>query len=200
MKNKGFIVILVALVGVIVVAGMFYGRLSDGNSPNNLQLPSTLSSGESASSPNSGGESSTTDERKLPDFTIEDKDGEEVTIQSKFGKPMVINIWASWCGPCSVEMPYFQKAYEKYGENIEFVMINATGTEKSIDDAKKYLEKHGYTFPVYYDTENEAAYTLGITGYPTTYLLSAEGVPLTAAVGVIDEQVLMDALEILMQL
>ena len=113
---------------------------------------------------------------KVPDFTVYDNDGNEVKLSDFEGKAVVLNFWASWCGSCKSEMPDFQELYEQYGEDINFVMVNMTdGGRETLEHAKKFIEKQGYTFPVYFDTEYDAATVYGVRTIPTTYFIDKDG-------------------------
>ena len=71
---------------------------------------------------------------------------------------MILNFWASWCGPCRSEMPEFEQAYAQYGEDIQFVMVNSTdGYQETVDSASEFLAENGYNFPAWYDTDFEAS-------------------------------------------
>ena len=123
-----------------------------------------------------------------PDFTVTDADGNEVKLSDFRGKGVVLNFWASWCGPCKSEMPHFQAAYEKYGEELHFLMVNmaeAFGDPRS--DAEGFLNESGYTFPVYYDTLTECAYGYGVTGIPMTFFIDKEGNLVSGKSGMISE-------------
>ncbi len=111
-----------------------------------------------------------------PDFAVTNSDGNIVKLSDLKGKPVVINFWASWCGICANEMPSFQKAYDTYGQDVEFMMINLTdGMRESKNDADKFILENGYTFPVYYDAEREAAYAYYVSGIPVTYFVDKDG-------------------------
>ena len=88
----------------------------------------------------------------LPDFTMTDADGATLTLADFKGKPVLLNFWASWCGPCASEMPDIQSAWEEHGNDVEFVIVNMTDmngeTEQS---AKAFLAENNYTFPCYFD-------------------------------------------------
>lgn len=125
------------------------------------------------------------------DFSVENAEGEEVTLLSMVGKPMVLNFWASWCGPCKNELPDFQAAYEKYAGEVEFVMVNMTdGTRETKEIASAYMEEQGFSLPVYYDTAQDAAYTYGVYSLPTTYFIAPDGEIVAGAQGMIDGETL----------
>lgn len=118
----------------------------------------------------------TVSENAAPDFTVTDGEGNEVKLSDFRGKGVVLNFWASWCGPCKSEMPHFQEAYEEYGEDVHFLMVNmSTAFGDSQTDAEKLMEHGGYTFPVYYDTKTECAYSYGVTGIPMTMFIDKNG-------------------------
>lgn len=134
-----------------------------------------------------------------PDFTVYTRESEPVKFSEKTGKPMILNFWATWCGPCQSEHPYFQKAYDEYGDEIEFMMINPTDgyndTQESVD---KFIEKHGYTFPVYMDLDSEAHYIYGINAFPTTVLIDKDGYFIGGYSGALTQEMLDMLVEMLL--
>ena len=126
------------------------------------------------------------------DFTVEDIDGNQVNLYSFIGdKPIVLNFWASWCGPCKNELPDFQAAYEAYDGEVQFLMVNMTdGARETKETASEYMAEQGYTLPVYYDTAQSAAYAYAVYSLPTTYFISASGELTAAAQGMIDAETL----------
>ena len=126
-----------------------------------------------------------------PDFTVYDADGNAVNLSDFIGKPTIVNFWASWCGPCQMEMPDFDEKYKELGEEINFLMVNITdGYRETLEIAKEFVENSGYSFPVYYDTDKDAAMTYGINSFPTTYFIDAEGHAIARAQTMIDMETL----------
>lgn len=105
----------------------------------------------------------------LSALVLKDLDGGSINIDSFAGKPLVINFWATWCGPCREELPYFNKAKEKYGNRINFVMVS----NETIDEIVRFKNQHSDTF-LYAQTQI-ALSLLGITSVPTTYIYDANG-------------------------
>ena len=128
---------------------------------------------------------------RAPDFTVVDANGDLVKLSDFFGKPIVMNFWASDCPPCISEMPDFQAAYEEYGDEVVFVMVNCPWFfNKTVENEKAFLAEKGYTFPVYYDTYQFAAQAYGIRSIPQTFFLNESGEVVTYAQGMISEAVL----------
>ena len=121
-----------------------------------------------------------------PDFTVYDADGNEVKLSDYLGKPVVLNFWASWCGPCKMEMPDFNEKHQQLGEDVQFLMINLTdGTTETVEGASSFIASMGYTFPVFYDTSSMAAARYGVSSIPTTFFIDAEGYAIARATGAI---------------
>ena len=137
---------------------------------------------------------------KASDFTVYDNDKEAVSLSDFAGKPVVLNFWASWCNPCKSEMPAFQDAYETYGEEIQFMMVNMTdGTYETRLSASTFIQQMGYTFPVFYDPYYSAVSAYSIKSIPTTFFINADGYIVASIVGAINSARLRYCLDLLLE-
>ena len=175
MKRNNLILAVVALLFVGLLAGalVLYNDLSSRMEPDVLVEQEQDTPTETDPSPALPA---------APDFTMVDHDGTEVTLSSFLGKPVVLNFWASWCGPCKSEMPAFEDAYRAYGDRVHFVMVNLTdGGQETLASAKAFLADSGSTFPVYFDIRLEGASRYGVVGIPASFFINAEGYVVAAA-------------------
>ncbi len=131
-----------------------------------------------------------------PDFTVIDADSNEVKLSDFFGKPIVLNFWASWCPPCKSEMPHFNEVYNDVKDDVTFIMVDLVdGQRETIKKGQDFIDGAGYTFPVYFDTEQQAAYTYGISSIPTTLFIDKNGNIVKGYTGAIDKETLISNID-----
>lgn len=161
--------VLLALVFAAVLLGAkrLYDTLGAQVQMDTLGTQATQSAEESGTEPA---------KQTAPDFTVYDMDGNPHKLSDFRGKPVILNFWATWCGYCEAEMPDFEEKYQQYGDQIHFLMVDVTdGAQDTVEKASAFIAERGFTFPVYYDTELQAASAYNTSGLPTTYFLDAEG-------------------------
>lgn len=223
MKTK-YIILAVVIVVLFVGAIAVYRQLSKKYTPPmDLPLPTTAGKMPDATTPSDGitveprpfsqtnpSTEGTTSGKKpdvtgdikkntAPDFTVLDKDGNTVRLSDKFGKPVVINFWATWCPPCKQELPDFDKLCKEYGDRVVFMMVNLTdGYRDTVDGTKRFVSGKGYTFPVYFDTKDNAASAYNVSSIPQTTFIDAKGNIYTTRIGAMSEATLRSYLNALL--
>lgn len=196
MNKRNFI--FVALFAIVVFAAAFFGY--DYLSKNYTIEDNLSSSAEENSSEASEQETVTETETVMaPDFIVYDADGNPVSLSDFAGKPVVMNFWATWCGYCVKEMPEFEEAYKKYGDEVVFMMINVTGGNETKEKAMEFIEENGYTFPVYYDTDLSATYAYGAYSLPATGFVTKSGIFAGGQIGAMSGETLSYYIEQLME-
>ena len=182
MKNliKPLIITIVCVIAFVCVV-LLYNSLSSSYTPQSTNNPTQQNNNNA--------------DYTAPDFEMVDKDGNAVSLSQFKNKAVVINYWASWCGPCKAEMPYFEQAYKDF-EDVQFVMLNST-MDDSKEAADEFIKDRGYTFPVFYDTTGQFAYLYGISSYPTTFFIDKQGQLYTYARGAMTKDTLYSNIEMI---
>ena len=114
------------------------------------------------------------------DFTLTDQFGNTHTLDQYKGKTILLNFWATWCGPCRSEMPDLQAVYEDYGKNKRDLVVLGVaapnlGQEGSAEDISAFLEENGYTYPTLMNEDASLFYSYGISSFPTTFMIDKNG-------------------------
>ncbi|MBR6677586.1 MAG: TlpA family protein disulfide reductase [Oscillospiraceae bacterium] len=193
MKNKRILLILVLVFALLIGgASVLYSRLS--NTVKSDQLAQT----EDAPAAENTEEAEEKEPIIAPDFTVYDLAGKEVHLSDYRGKPVVLNFWASWCGPCKMEMPHFEEKSKELAGEVQFLMVNVTdGGRETVETASAFIAGEGYTFPVFYDTAYSASSAYGAYSLPTTIFINAEGHAIAQAVGAIDSATLQKGIDMI---
>ena len=190
--------ILLILMGVMTMTGWMNGLTgylssfgSGGTGPGTVG--ETAGAGQSEenteeSMSETADNESDADERQAvaaPDFTLTDQFGNSHTLSEYKGKTVFLNFWATWCGPCRMEMPYIQQVYEEYGSNSGDVIILGVANPKTgeqpnnsdvtQEEVEAFLSENGYTYPVVMDLDGSIFAAYGIQAFPTTFMIDTEG-------------------------
>ncbi len=173
-KSKLVVTITVLLLTMIVSAAL-YNTYKDRVDPSTGELTKTAQLENQLPVSPSTPESTNALAMKATDFTMQDSEGNDVLLSSFKDKPVVLNFWTSWCSHCKAEMPRFEEAYKKYGDQVQFIMLNAVKSEKNRDDGRTFIKNSEYTFPVFYDVDGKAMTLYTIRGFPATIFIDKDG-------------------------
>ena len=174
-----WMIILCVLIGVITAAALLYKKLGADFGTDNLQKVEPPNEDNTDDKTGTAEEENETVKNTAPDFKVLDAEGKEVSLSDFFGRPIVINFWATWCGYCKEEMPDFDKAAKEY-KDVLFMMVNVG---ESIETGTEYAKAQGFDFALFFDMDYLAAEAYGVTGYPTTFFINADGNLVTYARG-----------------
>lgn len=108
-----------------------------------------------------------------PDFTLKSRSGKNLKLSEYRGQVVMLNFWASWCGPCRQEMPLLEQLYQRY-QAMGFTIL-AVNVEDTSGDALKMLKDVPVNFPVLFDSDNRISDTYGIEAMPSTILVDRDG-------------------------
>lgn len=139
------------------------------------------------------------DKGKLPpDFELETLTGEVVKLSDYKGKKVMLNFWASWCGPCKAEMPHMQNYYKKNKDkaNVEMIAVNLTSQErKGLGGVENFINAYRLTFPVPLDKDGAIMDQYRVISIPTTYLLNTDGTIAQTFTAPVDEKTLAELID-----
>ncbi len=111
---------------------------------------------------------------RAPNFQLQNLAGENISLEALRGSPVLINFWATWCGPCKIEMPYLQQIYDS--QSAKGLVLYAIDVGESGTVAGKYLADNNLSLPVLLDTDRKVTTAYGITAIPTTFFIDRNGI------------------------
>jgi thiol-disulfide isomerase/thioredoxin len=134
-----------------------------------------------------------------PNFTLADVNGKKISLASFRGHPLVVDFWATWCGPCKVEIPWFEKLHDQYaGQGLQILGVSADDLDKD-DPAKLFTEKRDIAdfvqkmhmnYPVLIDADSIANSYGGLDALPTTFFIDKNGKIVASTVGLAPRDVI----------
>lgn len=110
-----------------------------------------------------------------PNFELMSLSGSPITLNSLQGKKVLLNFWASWCGPCQAEMPEMVEFYTAYEQDIEIIAVNMTNLERRQEDIDDFVTNYNVKFPVLLDKKGTVGELYQVRNIPTTFFIDSEG-------------------------
>ncbi len=167
-----------AILGMIIlIAGDIIGSSDYGSAARTQLQPGGPSSGKPA-----------------PEFTINSPSGSVIDFSEFSGKPLVINFWATWCGPCRLEMPYLEARYRTYEDQLNIIAVNSGESEHVVIEFVKDLD---LTFTIGMDKSGEVQKDYLVIGLPRTFFVDKDGIILAQHIGSMSEKQLDEYLRLL---
>lgn len=140
--------------------------------------------------------------KPVVDFALKTLDGKITKLSDLKGKVVVVDFWATWCGPCKASFPYLQKVYEKYKDNPNVVILavnsweGAKNEEERIKTVQKFIEENKYTFSVLLDENDKIIGKYGVEGIPTKFVIDKRGMIQFRDIGFSGGQEMMDKMDL----
>lgn len=168
-KNKIISIAVGVIVVIMIGAAVYQNTVSDG---------SDKASVEAAARPGF----------QAPSFELTGFDGNSYAVGGKRDHPLLLNFWASWCGPCHIEAPDLQALYEHYDGKLDLYAVNVTSLDTRLG-IQDFVEEYGLTFPIPMDETGEVTgKKYGVNGYPASFLIDQNGVVVDVIFSVINRE------------
>jgi cytochrome c biogenesis protein CcmG/thiol:disulfide interchange protein DsbE len=127
-----------------------------------------------------------TDRKAAPEFALKDVDGRSVSLADYKGKVVLLNFWATWCGPCKIEIPWFVEFEQKYKDR-GFAVVGVAMDEEGWEVVKPYLEQAKINYRVVIGNDTIAGLYGGVDSLPTSFVLDQEGKIAATHVGLVSK-------------
>lgn len=127
-----------------------------------------------------------------PDFQLQSLNGEALRLSDFRGRPVMINFWATWCGPCQLEMPLIQKYYEMHSPDLVVLAVNNDEPRASVQE---FVDKMKLTFPILLDPGARVEDQYRVRAFPTSLFINREGLIRYQHIGILNEQQLVQYLK-----
>jgi peroxiredoxin len=171
LKRSNLAGILVLALVIVLLAGALLVRLV-GTENATPETAAGAQTGETTTDESRSAQSLPREGYTAPDFTLEGLDGEPVSLSDWRGRPVLINFWATWCGPCEVEMPTIQAAYQAHqGEGL---VVLAVAVDDSAKNVRRFFEERELTLQPLLD-DGTASRAYQVFGLPASYFVAADG-------------------------
>lgn len=109
-----------------------------------------------------------------PNFELQSLDGQSVSLKDFKGKPVLINFWATWCGPCVYEMPFLQEIHDEWSS--KGLILLAINDGESLSKVSQFMQRYNFSLPVLLDNRQAVAKKYNIVGIPTTFFIDKDGI------------------------
>lgn len=172
-NSRNWLVLIAGFTVLAVIAVVFIGGLHPAAVNEEAGEPAGLENAPAQVSLPAGGPPLETGDRPY-DFTLADVDGNPVSLNTFIGRPLIINYWATWCGPCRIEMPHLQNTFEtRQADNLALLALNQDETAPEIE---AFYDEFGLTFPALLDEGSRTSENYGVGRIlPTTFFINAQG-------------------------
>ncbi|MGH7259021.1 MAG: peroxiredoxin family protein [Nitrospiraceae bacterium] len=112
---------------------------------------------------------------EAPDFLLKDLEGFQVSLDQHRGKVVLLNFWATWCGPCRIEMPAMEQLYRSFGRR-DFEILAVSTDAQGMAVTKPFQQEVGFTFPILHDADFRIGLRYGARTLPMTFLIDRQGI------------------------